>query len=164
MRTAIITDMNALANAAAEFFIAQAQSAIQARGQFAAALSGGSTPRAVYQRLAEAPLAWKNIHLFWGDERCVPPDHPDSNYHMTAESLLTKIGIPSENVHRIQGELSPELAAARYEQGLRAFFGDAPRWKTWTTACSNRLPRLFPVISTPAGKANPVLTSAMTKT
>jgi len=128
MKTAILTDMNALADAAAEFFIAQAQAAIQARGQFAAALSGGSTPRAVYQRLAEAPLAWKNIHLFWGDERCVPPDHPDSNYRMTAESLLTRVHIPPENVHRIQGELSPELAAARYEQELRAFFGNAPRF------------------------------------
>lgn len=128
MKMVILTDVNALARAAVDIFVEQAQSALRAKGRFAVALSGGSTPRAVYKLLADAPLAWENIHLFWGDERCVPPDHADSNFRMTTESLLMRVHIPPENVHRIQGELAPELAAARYEQELRAFFGDVPRF------------------------------------
>lgn len=128
MQTAIVIDVNALADAAAEFFLAQARTSIQARGRFAIALSGGSTPRALYQRLANIPLAWENIHLFWGDERCVPPDHAESNYRMSVESLLTRIRIPTENIHRIEGELPPDEAAERYEKELRAFFGNSPRF------------------------------------
>ena len=128
MKTTILTDVNALARAAAEFFITQAQWALQSNGRFSVALAGGSTPRALYQHLADIPLAWENIHLFWGDERCVPPDHADSNYRMTAESLLARIRIPPENIHRILGELPPDEAALRYENGLRQFFDDAPRF------------------------------------
>jgi len=119
---------SALVEQTAELFIETAADAIRARGRFAAALAGGSTPRALYERLSRMPLDWQNIHLFWGDERCVPPGHADSNYRMTAESLLDHIPIPPENIHRILGELSPAQAAESYEQELRAFFGDSPRF------------------------------------
>ncbi len=87
------------------------------------ALSGGNTPRVIYQRLAEEPyrsqMPWDRIHLFWGDERCVPPQHPDSNFGMAAESFLNRISIPEENVHRIKGENRPDDEAARYEKEIR---------------------------------------------
>ncbi len=118
----------ALVERAADLFIQSAAQSVQARGYFSVALSGGSTPRALYERLAEAEISWQNIHLFWGDERCVLPDHPDSNYRMTAESLLSRITIPPENIHRIQGELPPAQAAEVYEQELRTFFGNSPRF------------------------------------
>lgn len=126
MKTVIVPDSNALTRAAAELFTAEAQSVLQANRRFTVALSGGSTPRALYQLLAQLPLAWENIHLFWGDERCVPPDHADSNYRMTAESLLTRVHIPPENIHRIQGELPPEEAALQYEDELQKFFDGVP--------------------------------------
>ena len=130
MKITIVTDTDALANAAADFFIAQSQASIQENGRFAVALSGGNTPRQLYERLAKLDLAsrvnWEAVHLFWGDERCVPPDHADSNYRMAMESL--RVPIPEKNIHRIQGELPPEEAAARYENQLRDFFGDAPRF------------------------------------
>lgn len=128
MKTVVVPDGKALTRAAAVFFVAKARAALQANRRFSVALSGGSTPRALYQLLAETPLVWQNIHLFWGDERCVPPDHADSNYRMTAESLLTRIAIPPENVHRIPGELPPEEAALRYEDELQTYFGAAPRF------------------------------------
>ncbi len=81
------------------------------------ALSGGSTPRLLFDELADVnkyPLTWQNIHLFWGDERCVPPDHEESNYKMTKTHLLDKIEIPDGNVHRVLGESSPSEEAERY--------------------------------------------------
>jgi 6-phosphogluconolactonase len=103
------------------------QHAIESRDRCLVALSGGSTPKPLYQLLATMPYAsridWWRVHLFWGDERCVSPRDPDSNYRMTRESLLEHIPIPTENVHRIRGEDDPHRAAAAYEQTLRAFFG-----------------------------------------
>ncbi|GAB4501199.1 MAG: 6-phosphogluconolactonase [Anaerolineales bacterium] len=128
MNLEIFANSTALVERAAEIFAESAGQAIQQRGRFSVALSGGSTPRALYERLTRAPLDWQAIHLFWGDERCVPPEHPDSNYRMTAESLLKYIPIPPENVHRAPGELPPAQAAEGYEQELRAFFGDFPRF------------------------------------
>jgi 6-phosphogluconolactonase len=101
--------------------VASAQQAIGARGRFCVALSGGATPRALYERFADPAfsdaIAGPRVHLFWGDERCVPPDHPDSNYRMVRDSLLSKIAIPAGNVHRMSGEKEPR-AAAEYEQVL----------------------------------------------
>ena len=121
------------AEAAAKLFAARAAGAIAARGRFIAALSGGRTPVALYTLLAKAPymphLLWARVHLFWGDERCVPPDHADSNYRMTRECLLDYVPIPPVNVHRMPGEMDPAEAAARYEGQLRDFFasrGDSP--------------------------------------
>jgi 6-phosphogluconolactonase len=94
---------------------------------FRLVLSGGSTPAGLYRRLASPPLAskspWDMVHLFWGDERCLPPDHPDSNYHLAARTLLAGITLPSGNIHRIPGELGPEAGAAAYEDELRRYFG-----------------------------------------
>lgn len=101
-----------LSERAAEEFVRLARQAIQLAGRFTVALSGGSTPKALYTRLA-APgfaerISWNRVHLFWGDERCVPPDHPESNYRMVEETLISKIQIPHENVHRMAGEKTPQ--------------------------------------------------------
>ncbi len=115
-----------LSRRAAELFMALAKQAGQNAGRFAVALSGGSTPKALYSLLASpqyaGSLEWSNVHFFWGDERCVPPDHPESNYRMVEDTLLSKIQIPRENIHRMAGELAPEVAAARYEAELQSFF------------------------------------------
>lgn len=127
----VLEDTTALAQEAADRFVAAAEEAIENRGRFTVALSGGSTPQEAYSRLAEPTLAtrvsWRNVHLFWGDERCVPPDHPDSNYRMARKTLLQKVPIPQANVHRIQGELDPDSAADAYADELRSFFGSDER-------------------------------------
>jgi 6-phosphogluconolactonase len=120
-----------LAQAAASEFAARAAEAIGERGRFAVVLAGGSTPRAAYGILARDyrdRINWNNVHVFFGDERSVPPDHDDSNYKMARESLLDHVSIGS--VHRMQGELPPDEAAEAYEQELRDFFGpdDLPRF------------------------------------
>jgi 6-phosphogluconolactonase len=125
----ICRDTDQLSRKAAEQFVALARQAIAAHGRFSVALSGGSTPRALYWLLATGEfsdqLAWRQIHLFWSDERCVPPDHAESNFRMVKESLLSKILIPSENVHRMIGEIEPAIAAAAYETELRQCFSSS---------------------------------------
>jgi 6-phosphogluconolactonase len=129
-------DAAELSERAAEEFVRLARQAIQTAGRFTVALSGGSTPKALYARLALPAYAeqipWHRVHLFWGDERSVPPDHPESNYRMVQESLLSKINIPAEHVHRIAGEKEPKVAVAEYEAELKRFFklagGALPRF------------------------------------
>lgn len=125
----VFPDLGRLIHAAAEHFVQIASEAIVKNGRFAVALSGGSTPRPLYDLLAcEAFIKcidWSCVHLFWGDERCVPPEDSRSNYRMVREALLDAVPIPSGNIHRIRGEDDPELAAAAYEQGLRSFFGSS---------------------------------------
>lgn len=115
-----------MSEAAAKQFTASAAEAVSARGRFTAALSGGKTPVAIYAFLAQAPfisqIPWAHVHLFWGDERCVPPDHADSNYRLVRELLLDYVPIPAANVHRMPAEMDPVEAAARYEGQLRVFF------------------------------------------
>lgn len=117
---------NVLANAGAQQFATQAETAIAQRGVFNVALAGGSTPRQLYRRLVQPPymdgLDWLNIHIFFGDERCVPPGHPDSNYGMARETLLSHIPLPETNIHRISGELPPDQAADAYAADLQSFF------------------------------------------
>lgn len=119
-------DRAALARQAATRFVAIAREAIELRGRFAVALSGGSTPLELYSLLATPEFVlqidWPRTHLFWGDERAVPPDHPECNYRMTNEALLSKIPVPAQNVHRIHAELPPDDAAREYENDLREFF------------------------------------------
>ncbi|MFY9844749.1 MAG: 6-phosphogluconolactonase, partial [Terriglobales bacterium] len=114
-----------LFHAAAEEFVRVARTAIGAQGRFAVALSGGSTPKALYSLLATnyADFIWNRVFLFFGDERHVPPTDPESNYRMVNESLLTKIAIPAENVFRVHSE-NPDAtaAAADYEAQIRRFF------------------------------------------
>jgi 6-phosphogluconolactonase len=122
----ICSGVDELNRKAAQQFVALARQAIIARGRFAVALSGGSTPKALYSLLAtdefKQQLAWRQMHLFWGDERCVAPDHAESNFRMVKESLLSKIPIPSGNVHRMNGEIEPAVAATAYEAELKEFF------------------------------------------
>lgn len=128
------TDPSALARAAADLFVKRAGIAIGAHGTFRVVLSGGSTPAKLFRLLATAPYAgfidWPRVHLYWGDERCVPPTDADSNYRMTRETLLDHVPLPPENVHRIHGELPPQVAAAQYAWLLKEHFGDveAPRF------------------------------------
>ncbi len=127
-------DAAALSHAAALYFAETAAQATAARGRFAVALSGGSTPRALYSRLARdefrGRIPWAQAHFFWGDERCVAPDDPQSNYRMARETLLSHVPVPAANVHRMAGEdPDPQQAARRYEQELRVFFGEGlPRF------------------------------------
>jgi 6-phosphogluconolactonase len=120
----IVPDAVALAHEAAQEFQRLAEAAVQERGHFSVALSGGNTPRAVYSLLASEhkQLPWDHIHIFFGDERHVPPGHPDSNFRMASESLLSKVPVPEKNIHRIHAELDTEAAAAEYEQQLVSFF------------------------------------------
>jgi 6-phosphogluconolactonase len=115
-----------LAREAAGHFADLAVEAAAARGRFSAALSGGSTPGPLYRLLAKEPyrsrIPWPSVHLFWGDERCVPPDQPGSNYRMAYDSLIGQVPIPPENVHRIRGELEPDAAARACERELEDFF------------------------------------------
>jgi 6-phosphogluconolactonase len=132
----IFSDKNELVRAEAERIVTQAREAIRARGRCLVALSGGSTPRPLYELLATPRYAtridWSRMHLFWGDERCVPPDHPDSNYRMTREALIDHVPLPPENVHRVRGEDPPEQAAVAYERLLRELFGpDDPPARTF---------------------------------
>jgi 6-phosphogluconolactonase len=115
----ILPDARMLAARAAGEFVRLAGQALRTRGRFTAALAGGATPQRMYALLAEAQLDWRGVLFFWGDERCVPPDHADSNYRMAAEALLNRIPIPPENIHRIRGELPAEEAARLYELELR---------------------------------------------
>ena len=114
-------------------FIKLAQESIEKRGAFSAALSGGSTPEPLYQALGKPQyseqLEWDHIHLFFGDERPVPPGHPDSNFRMVKESLLDQIKIPDNNIHRVPAEMDVRVAAFAYEEDLRSFFkGEWPRF------------------------------------
>lgn len=120
----ILPDNAALAQAAAQEFHLVAKAAIRERGRFSVALSGGNTPRAIYSLLASEhkELPWDRIHVFFGDERHVPPDHPDSNFLMASESLLSKVPIPENNVHRVRAELDADAAATEYEQEVVNFF------------------------------------------
>jgi 6-phosphogluconolactonase len=127
----IVDDATALAEAAARAVVDAARTAVARRGRFFLALSGGATPRASYERLAQAPLrdalAWDRTWVFFGDERGVPPDHPDSNYRMAREALLARVPIPAAQVFRIRGEAGdPEAAASEYARALADAFG-APR-------------------------------------
>jgi 6-phosphogluconolactonase len=124
----VYTDSDLLKRAAAEHFVSLCEAAINKQGHFSVALSGGSTPKRVYELLADQAFSpyvdWDRVHIFWGDERCVPPDHSDSNYRMTRLALLEHIRLPVANIHRIQGELDPAQAADNYEQTLRQFFAN----------------------------------------
>ena len=116
----VLADAEAAARAAADRIESLTRAAIEARGAARVALSGGSTPKRLYQLLAERPLDWTRWQVFFGDERAVPPEHPASNFRMADESLLSRVPIPGHNVHRMQGELRPERAAELYEAELGA--------------------------------------------
>lgn len=123
----VYPDGDHLARAAAELVARTASRAVRGHGRFDWCLSGGSTPRRCYELLAmperSQMIDWAHVHIFWGDERCVPPTEPQSNYGMAKEALLSQVPIPSENIHRIEAELDPAEAASRYAALLKEQLG-----------------------------------------
>lgn len=113
----------AAAEACGDRILELAASAVHARGVARIAVSGGSTPRLMFQSMTRRKFDWSNIDLFWVDERMVPPTDGQSNYRMTLEALLEGISLPTERVHRIAGEIPPERAAANYADEIKAVFG-----------------------------------------
>ncbi|HEU5197439.1 MAG TPA: 6-phosphogluconolactonase [Methylomirabilota bacterium] len=124
----VLDDATALADAAARAIVEIAEAAVKARRRFTVALAGGNTPRTTYERLAASPqreqMPWDRTWIFFGDERAVPPDHPDSNYRMANAALLSKVPVPSAQVARIRGEAEDsEVAAADYTRVIAEAFG-----------------------------------------
>jgi 6-phosphogluconolactonase len=130
MTLTVLDDATAVAEAACEIVCAEAVAAVRERGRFTIALSGGSTPKLLYQLLSKhGELPWSQMQLCFGDERAVPPDHADSNARMAREALTHMPFVPEANVHRIRAELPAREAAADYERQLRALFTDGnPRF------------------------------------
>lgn len=122
MTTPQTIEMKNFEQDAAAFILTKAREALKERGLFRLSLSGGKTPRGVYMALAAGAgdLPWDKVQITFGDERCVPPDHADSNYKMANEALFVPTGIPSGNVFRIEGEIDPDTAARQYEAKLAA--------------------------------------------
>lgn len=127
MKIAIYPDHESLVRGAADFIAGQACLAIRKRGRFTVALAGGDTPRPIYSRLAAAAyrnrIDWPRVLVFFGDERCVPPDDPRSNYLMARTALLDRVPLPAGNIHRIRGEDDPQRAAANYARVLKQVLG-----------------------------------------
>lgn len=116
-----------LSRAAAEYISEIAEEAIKQRGIFTFVLSGGTTPRLLYEELNKEPylsrVDWQHTHLFWGDERCVPSDNPDSNFSLAFQTLISRVDVPPSNIHSIPATIgSPQAVAKEYENTLREFF------------------------------------------
>lgn len=127
-----VADADTLAAATADAAVRILAAAVHARGHASLALSGGTTPRLFLPLLAAEPrrraVAWESVSVFWADERCVPPDHPESNFGMAHDLLLSRVPVPPEQIHRIYGELPPEAAADRYIREMEEHFGSLPRF------------------------------------
>ncbi|HEY1161096.1 MAG TPA: 6-phosphogluconolactonase [Terracidiphilus sp.] len=131
-------DLAALARRAAQYLVEMAGEAVAGRGRARIAISGGNTPKAAFQLLADPNrpwrwnMPWESLELYWVDERAVPPDNAESNYRMTREALLDHVPLRPEQIHRMEGELKPEVAAGRYESELRNTFrlegAESPRF------------------------------------
>ena len=164
MKLQIFKDSEALSTAAAEIFVQAGMSAIEARGRYLVALSGGSTPSRMYRLLASDAyrdkVNWEQTFIFWGDERCVPPEDEGSNYHQAYESLLSQVPVPGENILRVKGELIPYEASIDYAQVLKKY-GDVDReWPRFDLALlgmgeDGHTASLFP--GSPIGVASPTL-------
>lgn len=122
----IFNDLESLSQAAAEIFVIQSRQAGLICGRFSVALSGGGTPRRLFEILATSPfrerIHWDEVHIFWSDERCVPEEDPRNNASMARQTLLDHVPIPPSNIHPIRCDQSPQQAAIQYEQELREFF------------------------------------------
>lgn len=158
----VYENLNELSRAAAAEFVRLAANAVQGKGVFTVALSGGSTPRALYELLGgelSSKLPCNRMHFFWGDERFVPADHEESNYRAANEAMLSKLNVPAANIHRIPTEMpDAHQAAERYEQELRAFFrlgtGELPRFDLMLLGLGGdgHTASLFPGTSAPMEK------------
>jgi 6-phosphogluconolactonase len=118
-----------VAHAAADRFVDLAAERITARGRFSVALAGGSTPKRAYELLASedyrSRVLWSKVHIFFGDERCVPPENAESNYRMANQAMFSQLPIPPQNIHRMIGEGDPATSARLYEDELQSFFEGA---------------------------------------
>ncbi len=123
----VLPDAASASRAVAEGLAERARTAVEARGRFAVALAGGTGPEGAYRLLGDEPLRsaipWEGVHLFWGDERCVPPAHPRSNFRMALHAFVSRVPIPPENVHRMPGEARPADGARRYAEDLEELYG-----------------------------------------
>ncbi|SRR5579871_6626570 len=135
LQVIVLDDTQALFVRAAEEIVHVSGESICTHGQFTLCLTGGNTPADVYSLIASRfhlSVDWNAVHLFWGDERCVPPEDPASNYAMAHRTMLSRLGLDQSQIHRIRGEDDPEVAAAEYEGELREFFslgaGEFPRF------------------------------------
>jgi 6-phosphogluconolactonase len=127
----VFNDLEELSRAAANFFVEQAAQSISERNHFLVALNGGSTPTHLFQLLAtdyKEKVDWNKVHIFWGDERCVPPDDPGSSYGQAREVLLSRVPIPDSNIHRVKGELGSAEAARGYAVILKEFASPPLEW------------------------------------
>ncbi|MBI1242671.1 6-phosphogluconolactonase [Umezakia ovalisporum] len=119
----VLPDISALVTRGLEVIMSKLSTAIEQRGQFTIALAGGSTPKPLYEAIASQDLPWNKIHIFWGDERYVPPNHPDSNELMARRAWLDRVDIPATNIHPVPTlDGDPTTSSAKYEQHLRDFF------------------------------------------
>jgi 6-phosphogluconolactonase len=128
----IFADLAALSQAAAALFVDACTAAVIARGRALVALSGGGTPLKLYELLARPPYAglvdWPHVHIFWGDERCVPPEDLQSNYRQSHDALLLRVPLPRENIHRVDGAREPDDAAIAYALTLKGFAEPPLSW------------------------------------
>lgn len=127
----IFKDLEDLSATAAELFVKQAAQSIAERGRFLVALNGGSTPTRLFELLAtnfREQVDWNRVHVFWGDERCVPPDDPGSSYCQAWGTLLSRVPIPEMNIHRVKGELGPVEASKDYALTLKEFASPPLDW------------------------------------
>ena len=133
----IFPDPEALIEGAAAYIADQLTQAIAERGRANIALSGGNTPKRIHERLAVPPhrerIDWSRVHVYFGDERCVPPDDPESTYRMARLTLLDRVPLPPGNIHRIRGEEEPARAAELYGAELESAFGGSPAAGTPTS-------------------------------
>lgn len=160
------TGAAALSRAAAEKFAALAQTAVSQHGRFLVALSGGGTPKPLYRRLARPPYAaalpWAQTHVFWGDERLVPPDDAGSNYGGARALLLERVPIPAENIHRVRGEWAAEAAVNDYTKQLKDVATESRAWPRFDLALmglgeDGHTASLFPGPIPPAEKEQSVM-------
>lgn len=123
----IFSDLDGISNEAVKIFVNLSKECIASKGRFVAALSGGSTPKRLYELLASdkyrGNVEWDRVHFFWADERCAPKESEESNFRLAFENLLSKVPVSAENIHRIKGEDGPEKGARGYEEHIKRFFG-----------------------------------------
>ncbi|NJO40578.1 MAG: 6-phosphogluconolactonase [Cyanobacteria bacterium RU_5_0] len=119
----VLPDQSALIQRSLELILEKLQMALAERGEFSIALSGGSTPKPLYEAIAAQDIPWDKVQVFWGDERYVPPDHPESNEGMARKAWLDRVPIPATNIHPMPtDETNPMVAAEKYEQQLQQIF------------------------------------------
>jgi 6-phosphogluconolactonase len=157
----IFPDLTALSAAAAQLFVQSAVDAIRERGQFLVAFSGGNTPMDLYRQLVHKLVDWTRVHIFWGDERLVPPVDPENSFGQTREALLKHIPIPSENIHPVSSELKPDAAAMDYARVLKEFAAPPLAWPRFDLVLlgmgeDGHTASLFP--GSPVEMSDPVIT------